>query len=55
MMYSVERKSRCFSRSLAALARQVELFMFCYNMRQVFVRRSRGFKVLLIDFLPALN
>jgi len=31
------RKSRCFSRSLVALARQVKLFVFCYNARQLFV------------------
>ncbi len=47
------RKSRCFSRSLAALARQVKLFVFCYNARQLFVRRFPRLKAHLIDFLPA--
>ena len=49
------RKSRCFSRSLAALARQVRLFVFCYNARQMFVRRFPKLKAHLIDFLPALK
>ena len=47
------RKSRCFSRSLVALARQVRLFVFCYNARQLFVRRFPKLKAHLIDFLPA--
>jgi insertion element IS1 protein InsB len=47
------RKSRCFSRSLAALARQVKLFVFCYNARQLFQRRYPKLKAHLIDFLPA--
>ncbi len=49
------RKSRCFSRSLAALARQVKLFVFCYNVRQLFVRRYPKLSAHLIDFLPARN
>ena len=49
------RKSRCFSRKLAALARQVKLFVFCYNARQLFVRRFPKLKAHLVDFLPALN
>ena len=49
------RKSRCFSRSLAALARQVKLFVFCYNARQLFQRQYPKLKAHLIDFLPALN
>lgn len=49
------RKSRCFSRSLVALARQVKLFVFCYNARQLFQRRFPKLKAQLIDFLPALN
>ncbi len=53
------RKSRCFSRSLAALARQVKLqvklFVFCYNARQLFKRRYPRLNAHLIDFLPALN
>jgi insertion element IS1 protein InsB len=47
------RKSRCFSRSLGALARQVKLFVFCYNARQLFTRRFPKLKAHLIDFLPA--
>jgi len=53
------RKSRCFSRSLAALGRQVKLqvklFVFCYNARQLFKRRYPRLNAHLIDFLPALN
>ena len=49
------RKSRCFSRSLVALARQVKLFVFCYNARQLFVHRFPKLKAHLIDFLPARN
>ena len=48
------RKSRCFSRRLEALARQVRLFVFCYNARQLFVRKHPKLKAHLIDFLPAL-
>lgn len=48
------RRSRCFSRSLAALARQVKLFAFCYNARQLFQRRFPKLTAHLIDFLPAL-
>ena len=49
------RKSRCFSRSLVALARQVKLFVFCYNARQLFKRRFPKLNAHLIDFLPALK
>ena len=49
------RKSRCFSRSLAALARHVKLFVYCYNARQLFMRRFPKLKAHLIDFLPALK
>ncbi len=49
------RKSRCFSRSLEALARAVKLFAYCYNARQLFKRRYPKINAHLIDFLPALN
>ena len=49
------RRSRCFSRSLAALARQVKLFTFRDNARQLFLRRYLKLKAHLIGFLPALN
>lgn len=49
------RKSRCFSRRLEALARQIKLFVFCYNARQLFVRQYPKLKAHLIDFLPARN
>ena len=48
------RKSRCFSRRLEALACQMRLFVFCYNARQLFVRKCPRLKAHLIDFLPAL-
>jgi len=49
------RRSRCFSRSLAALARAVSLFAYCYNARQLHKRRYPKLTAHLIDFLPALN
>ncbi len=35
----LRRRSRCFSRSLTALARQVKLFAFCHNACQLFLQR----------------
>jgi len=29
------RKSRCFSRRIQALARNLHLFVYCYNQRQI--------------------
>ena len=49
------RRSRCFSRSMEALARQIRLFAFCYNARQLHQRRFPKLNAHLIDFLPALN
>lgn len=48
------RRSRCFSRSMAALARAVALFAYCYNARQLHKRRYPKLTAHLIDFLPAL-
>ncbi len=49
------RKSRCFNRSLTALARALSLFAYCYNARQLHRRRYPKIKTHLIDFLPALK
>jgi IS1 family transposase len=45
------RKSRCFSRRLENLHRNVRLFVFCYNQRQLMKRRYPKYSFHLIDFL----
>lgn len=45
------RKSRCFSRSLEALHKQIRLFAYCYNQRQLMQRRYPKYSYHLIDFL----
>lgn len=55
------RRSRCFSRSVAALGRALSLFAYCYNARQLHKqcypneRRYPKLTAHLIDTLPALN
>ena len=49
------RKSRCFSRRLEALARQVRLFVFCYDARQLFARKYPRLKAHLIRFSTCAN
>ncbi len=49
------RRSRCFSRSVAALGRALSLFAYCYNARQLHKRRYPKLTAHLIDFLPAQN
>jgi IS1 family transposase len=45
------RKSRCFSRRLEALARNIRLFAYCYNKRQLMQRLYPKYSFHLIDFL----
>ena len=45
------RKSRCFSRRLEALHKNMRLFVFCYNQRQMMKRQYPKYSFHLIDFL----
>ena len=49
------RKSRCFSRSLQALRKNLRLFVFCYNQRQLTKRLYPKYAFHLIDFLSPLS
>lgn len=53
----LNRKSRCFSRSLAALRQAVWLFVYCYNRRRLWQMRYPNLKKArrpLTDFLHAI-
>jgi IS1 family transposase len=45
------RRSRCFSRSLAALRRAVTLFVHAWNRRQLHTHRYPAYACHLIDFV----
>jgi IS1 family transposase len=45
------RKSRCFSRRMQALIRNLRLFVYCYNQRQLMKRRFPKYSFFLVDFL----
>ena len=45
------RKSRCFSRCIDALRAAVQLFVYCWNHRQLYKQRFPNYPVDLIDFL----
>lgn len=45
------RKSRCFSRQLEALRKNIRLFVYCYNQRQLMKQRFPKYSFHLIDFL----
>ena len=45
------RKSRCFSRRLQALARNMQLFVFCFNQRQLMKRLYPKYSFHLVDFV----
>lgn len=45
------KKSRCFSRSIAALIRNIALFVQCWNRRQLFKRRWFQYNPPLADFV----
>jgi IS1 family transposase len=48
------RKSRCFSRRMQSLARNIRLFVYCYNQRQLAKRTFPKYSFHLIDFLAPL-
>lgn len=48
------RKSRCFSKCIDALSRAVDLFVWCWNRRQLRRRERPRYPSHLIDFIPAL-
>ena len=45
------RKSRCFSRRMQALARNLQLFVYCYNHRQLMKRLYPKYSFHLTDFI----
>lgn len=48
------RKSRCFSRRLEALHKNLRLFAYCYNQRQLMKQRFPRYTFSLLDFLYPL-
>ena len=48
------RKSRCFSKCIRALRRAVELFVWCWNTRQLRKQQRPRYPVNLIDSLSCL-
>jgi insertion element IS1 protein InsB len=48
------RKSRCFSRRIQSLARNIRLFVYCYNQRQLAKQMYPKYSFHLIDFLAPL-
>ena len=48
------RKSRCFSRHLEALLKNLQLFAYCYNQRQLMKQKYPQYHLPLIDFLYPL-
>ena len=48
------RKSRCFSRRLDALYKNIHLFVYYYNQRQIMKRLYPKYSFHLIDFLRPL-
>lgn len=56
-MARLNRRSRCFSRCIAALRRAVWLFVYCYNQKRLWQMRYPHLKKArrpLTDFLPTL-
>jgi len=49
------RKSRCFSRRLEALLKNLRLFAYCYNQRQLMKQNYPQYNLPLIDFLYPLT
>ena len=45
------RRSRCFSRRMQSLAENIQLFVYCYNHRQLAKRQFPKYSFHLIDFL----
>jgi hypothetical protein len=48
------RRSRCFSKCIEALRRAVELFVWCWNWRQLRKRKQPRYPVHLIDAVSCL-
>jgi insertion element IS1 protein InsB len=48
------RKSRCFSRRMQALAKNIRLFVYCYNHRQLTKRLFPHYPSHLVDFICPL-
>ena len=48
------RKSRCFSKCLKALRRAVELFVWCWNWRQLRRRQHPRYPINLTDAISSL-
>ena len=48
------RKSRCFSKCIKALRRAVELFVWCWNYRQLRKQRRPRYPINLIDAASSL-
>jgi insertion element IS1 protein InsB len=48
------RKSRCFSKCIEALRRAVELFVWCWNNRQLRKRQRPCYPIHLIDSVSCL-
>lgn len=48
------RKSRCFSKCINALARAVDLFVWCWNQRQLRRQQHPRYPSHLIDFVSCL-
>ena len=49
------RKSRCFSRRIQSLAKNMQLFVYCYNHRQLTKRLFPKYSSHLIDFICPLS
>ena len=49
------RKSRCFSRRIQSLTRNIQLFVYCYNQRQLMKQRFPKYSFHLIDFICHLS
>lgn len=48
------RKSRCFSRCLDSLRKNLRIFAYCYNQRQLMKHKYPQYNFPLIDFLYPL-
>ena len=49
------RKSTCFSRRMQALAKNLQLFVYCYNHRQLTKRFFPHYPAHLVDFICPLS
>ena len=49
------RKSRCFSRRIQSLAKNIQLFVYCYNHRQLRKQLFPQYSSHLIDFICPLS